>query len=67
MIMQLATPFLILSSSLPAGKTKQRKSKASTEVAAPDSTHSVATHETANEGVTSHNLGKLLASCCDCV
>lgn len=64
--MQLATPFLILSSTLPAGKTKQSKSKASIEVAA-DSTHSLAIPETANEGITSHNLGKLLASCCDCV
>jgi hypothetical protein len=66
--MQLATPFLILSSTLPNGKTAKRHSKStspeasvSEQVTAPDTVTESPTE------VKTNNLGKLLASCCDCV
>jgi hypothetical protein len=66
--MQLATPFLILSSNLPNGKTTKRHSK-STATEAPVPEQATASDAVTDSTQDSHpnNLGKLLASCCDCV
>lgn len=67
--MQLATPFLIVSSDLPSGKTAKSRSKSSTATTptAAQTADAKATMAETNAEAKPANLGSLLASCCDCV